>query len=211
MSDLRVVVADDHSLTLSAVSDALQMHGLVVEGRASNAPDAVNAVVQFQPDAIVVDLDLGPGPSGIDVATSLRRRFPALGIVILSGYSDPRLLDPALPAAPRGTIYLVKQSVTDVSSVVVAVRDAVERAATDALSSIPSIDLTSAQARVLMLVAQGLTNGAIAERLHITEDSVAKSINRVAKRLGVGTNAGMNVRSALANRYFTLIGNHRSP
>lgn len=211
MTELRVVVADDHALTLSAISDSLKLHGVTVEARAANAPDAVSAVVKHQPDALVIDLDLGPGPSGIDVALSLRRRFPAIGVVILSGYSDPRLLSPTLPAAPRGTVYLVKQRVTDVSSVVEAVRDAVERAATDALSSIPSIDLTGAQTRVLLLVAQGLTNAAIAERLHITEGSVAKSINRVAKKLGLETGRHTNVRSALANRYFALIGNHRAP
>ena len=142
MSTLRVVVADDHGLTLSAVGDSLQSKGLIVEARAANARDAVDAVVKYRPDALLTDLDLGAGPSGIHVATRLRRRFPGLGVVILSGYADPRLLPSAMPVAPRGTVYLVKNQVADVATVVAAVRESVDRAQDGSASSVPDIDLT---------------------------------------------------------------------
>lgn len=209
MSTVSVVVADDHGLTLSAVSDSLQVNGLVVVARASSARHAVDAVVKHQPDALVIDLDLGPGPSGIHVAASLRRRFPALGIVVLSGYADPRLLSSAMPAAPRGTVYLVKHQIADVATVVAAVRDSISRATSDAASIVPAVDLTRSQVAVLDLVAQGLTNGAIAQRLFISEDSVAKHINRIAKRLQVSKQPETNTRGALTGRYFELVGNRR--
>lgn len=212
MSTVRVVVADDHGLTLSAVSDSLQVNGLVVDARAASAREAVDAVVKHQPDALVIDLDLGPGPSGIHVATSLRRRFPLLGIVVLSGYADPRLLSSAMPAAPRGTVYLVKHQIADVATVVAAVRDSISRAMSDdAASLMPAVDLTRSQVAVLDLVAQGLTNGAIAQRLFISEDSVAKHINRIAKRLQVSKQPETNTRGALTGRYFELVGNRRQP
>lgn len=211
MVGLRVVVADDHGLTLSAVSDSLQFNGLVVEARALSAREAIDAVVKHQPDAIVIDLDLGPGPSGIHVAVRLRQRFPHLGIVVLSGYADPRLLSPALPPAPAGTVYLVKQKVADVSAVVMAVHSSLELAREGTLACVPSVGLTHSQVTLLDLIAQGLTNGAIAARLHITEDSVAKSVNRIAKRLDVAQSADVNTRGALAKRYFELVGNRRHP
>lgn len=211
MSTLRVVVADDHGLTLSAVSDSLQVNGLEVEARAAGAREAVDAVVKHQPDALVIDLDLGPGPSGIHVAIRLRQRFPALGVVILSGYADPRLMSSVLPAAPAGTVYLVKQQVADISAVVSAVCTAVERASAGAPASVPAIGLTRSQVAVFDLVAEGLTNVAIAERLHIAEDSVAKTVNRIAKRLNIGKSADTNTRGALTSRYFELVGNRRRP
>ncbi len=211
MNELRVVVADDHGLTLSAVADSLQFNGLVVEARATGARAAMDAVVKYQPDALVIDLDLGAGPSGLHVAVRLRQRFAQLGIVILSGYADPRLMSPALPLAPVGTVYLVKQQVDDIAAVVRAVRDSVDRARVGAPSTVPAIGLTRSQVAVLDLVAEGLSNAAIAERLHIAEDSVAKSVNRIAKRLDIAKSADTNTRGALTSRYFELVGNRRRP
>jgi DNA-binding NarL/FixJ family response regulator len=211
VGSLRVVVVDDHGLTLSGIADSLQMSGLVVQARASGALDAVVAVLKHRPDALVIDLDLGPGPSGIHVAANLRARFPVLGVVILSGYTDPRLFSSALPVPPRGTVYLVKQQVAEVATVVAAVHEAVARAQSGAVSIVPAVELTNSQVRMLDLVAQGLTNSGIAERLFITEASVAKSINRIAKRLEVSQGAGTNTRGALTRRYFELVGNRRQP
>jgi DNA-binding NarL/FixJ family response regulator len=210
MGATRVVVADDHGLTLSAVSDSLSVNGFVVEARAATAKQAVDAVVKYQPDALVVDLDLGPGPSGLHVAASLRRRFPSLGVVVLSGYADPRLLSTSMPDAPHGTVYLVKHQIADVGSVVEAVRDSIVRAQSGAAASVPEVDLTRSQIAVLDLVAQGLTNGAIAERLFISEDAVSKHVNRIAKRLDVSRHPDTNTRGTLASRYFELVGNRRS-
>jgi DNA-binding NarL/FixJ family response regulator len=209
MNSLRVVVADDHGLTLSAVSDSLEVNGLTVVSRASGARDAVSAVLKHQPDALVIDLDLGPGPSGIHLAVSLRERLPQLGVVILSGYSDPRLLSSTLPDAPIGTVYLVKQQVADVATVVDGVKESVRRASTGAPSTVPAVGLSRAQVRVLELIAQGLSNSGIAEQLYITEASVAKTTNRIAKRLGITQGAGTNTRGALTRRYFELVGNRR--
>ena len=211
MNSLRVVVVDDHGLTLSAVSDSLEVNGLTIVARASGARDAVSAVLSHRPDALVIDLDLGPGPSGIHLAVSLRERLPKLGVVILSGYSDPRLFSSSLPAPPKGTIYLVKQRVADVATVVAGVRESVRRAAAGDPSTVPAVELSRAQVQVLDLIAQGLTNNAIAEHLCITEASVAKTINRIAKRLGVTQDAKTNTRGALTRRYFELVGNRRQP
>lgn len=206
-----MVIADDHGLTLSALADSLQVHGLAVVGRAAGAGEAITEVTAHEPDALVIDLDLGPGPSGLHVAVNLRRRFPALGVVVLSGYADPRLFASTLPEPPRGTVYLVKQHLAEVGVVVGAVHDAIARARTGERASIPRIDLTRAQVQMLSLVAAGHTNAAIAEMLHITEPSVAKSINRIARRLGVPSDAGTNTRAALTSHYFQLVVNSRRP
>jgi DNA-binding NarL/FixJ family response regulator len=208
---LGVVVVDDHGLTLSAVSDSLVINGLTVLARARDAVSAVNAVIKFQPDALVTDLDLGPGPSGIHIAVSLRKQFPLLGVVILSGYSDPRLLSADMPAAPLGSVYLVKQQIDGTGVVVTAVREAVERAHSGSAASVPTLDLTRTQVTVLDLLARGLTNAAIADRLSVSEDNIAKHVTRMAKKLGISKGEGTNVRGALTGAYFAFVGNRREP
>jgi DNA-binding NarL/FixJ family response regulator len=208
---LTVVVVDDHGLTLSAVSDSLAINGLTVLARARDAVSAVNAVIKFQPDALLTDLDLGPGPSGIHIAVSVRKRFPLLGVVILSGYSDPRLLSASVPDAPSGSVYLVKHQIDDTRVVVAAVRDAVERARVGAEASVPALDLTRTQVTVLDLLSRGLTNAAIADRLSVSEDTIAKHVTRMAKKLGISKGEGTNVRGALTGAYFAFVGNPREP
>lgn len=209
MDRLRAVVADDHGLTLSAVSDSLSLHGVDVVARSTSARDTINAVVKYQPDVLVVDLDLGPGPSGIDVATNLRRRFPQLGIVVLSGFADPRFLSPGLSRPPSGTVYLVKQQLANMKSVVHAVEDAVARACAGDAAVVPRVALTDGQIAVLDRVARGWSNSAIADDLVVTEDAVAKHVSRIAKRLGIPRGGDVNTRVALARTYLDLVANRR--
>jgi len=206
VNPLRVVVADDHSLTLQGVSDSLLSHGISVVGRGRSAAEAVSLVKEHTPDALVTDLDFGPGPTGLDIATSLRASFPKLGIVLLSAYGDPRLHSESLVVAPAGLIYLIKQQVGSTSQLAKAIVSSIDKATKADRGELPTIDLTSAQISVLRLVAKGLSNQAIAEELSITEDSVSKAINRMLKRLGIAQRSGVNSRAALLQSYFDMIG-----
>lgn len=209
MPNIRVVVADDHQLTLSGVADSLTAHGLTVVGRARSAPEAIAAVVDTEPDALVSDLDFGPGPTGLDVATHLRKHFPKLGIVVLSAYSDPRLHHMSLSEAPRGLVYLIKQQVSETDNIVDAVRSSLDRANRAEKGELPLVNLTRGQISVLRLVAQGLTNQAIASALSLSEEAVEKTINRMLKRLGHGLNPNLNSRATLIHSYFDMVGANR--
>lgn len=206
MNTLRVVVADDHSLTLQGVSDSLLSHGMSVVGRGKTAAEAVELVKKHTPDALVTDLDFGPGPTGLDIAESLRARFPRLGIVVLSAYGDPRLHSESLVSAPAGVVYLIKQQVASTAQLAEAIRVAIDKAAKAEAGELPAINLTSGQIAVLRLVAKGLSNHAIAQELSVTEDSVSKTINRMLKRLGIAQDSGVNSRAALLHSYFDMIG-----
>lgn len=206
MKTLRVVVADDHNLTLQGVSDSLLSHGISIVGRGRTAGDAVSLVKKEKPDALVTDLDFGPGPTGLDIAESLRSTFPLLGIVVLSAYGDPRLHSESLTSAPAGLVYLIKQQVESTAALAEAIAVAIDKAAKAERGELPAINLTSAQISVLRLVAKGLSNTAIAHELSVTEDSVSKTINRMLKRLGIAQNSGVNSRAALLQSYFDMIG-----
>ena len=206
MNTLRVVVADDHSLTLQGVSDSLLSHGMSVVGRGKTAAEAVELVKKHRPDALVTDLDFGPGPTGLDIAESLRASFPRLGIVVLSAYGDPRLHSESLVSAPAGVVYLIKQQVASTAQLAEAIRVSIGKAAKAEAGELPAINLTSGQIAVLRLVAKGLSNHAIAQELSVTEDSVSKTINRMLKRLGIAQDSGVNSRAALLQSYFDMIG-----
>jgi DNA-binding NarL/FixJ family response regulator len=205
---LNVVVADDHSLTLQGVSDSLLSHGISVVGRGKTAAEAVALVKKLKPDALVTDLDFGPGPTGLDIAESLRASFPRLGIVILSAYGDPRLHSESLVSAPAGVVYLIKQQVESTAQLAEAITVSIDKATKAEVGELPSINLTSGQIAVLRLVAKGLSNHAIAEELSVTEDSISKTINRMLKRLGIAQNSGVNSRAALLQSYFEMIGSN---
>jgi DNA-binding NarL/FixJ family response regulator len=206
---LRVVVADNHSLTLSGVADSLQAHGLEVVGQGSSAADAIELVREFSPDALVTDLDFGPGPTGLDVAQRLRQSHPQLGIVVLSAYGDPRLHQVTLDEIPQGLVYLIKQQVETTNDIVKAVHSSIDKAHKAESGELPRVDLTSSQISVLRHIAQGLSNTGIAQALSISEESVAKTINRMAKRLGISNSPDVNIRAALVQQYFDLVGSNR--
>lgn len=206
MGTLRVVVADDHGLTLQGVSDSLVAHGISIVGRGKSAGEALTLVNDLKPDALVTDLDFGPGPTGLDIAESLRATHSRLGIVVLSAYGDPRLHSESLTSAPAGIVYLIKQQVESTQTIADAIALSIDKAAKAERGELPSINLTSAQISVLRLVAKGLSNAAIARELSVTEDSVSKTINRMLKRLGIEHNSEMNMRAALLQSYFDMIG-----
>jgi len=206
VNTLRVVVADDHSLTLQGVSDSLLSHGMSVVGRGKTAAEAVELVKKHRPDALVTDLDFGPGPTGLDISESLRASFPRLGTVVLSAYGDPRLHSESLVSAPAGVVYLIKQQVASTAQLAEAIRVSIDKAAKAEAGELPAINLTSGQIAVLRLVAKGLSNHAIAQELSVTEDSVSKTINRMLKRLGIAQDSGVNSRAALLQSYFDMIG-----
>lgn len=205
---LRVVVVDDHKLTANSIGDALERHGMLAVARTHSAADAIEACSSAVPDALVIDLDLGPGPTGIDVALEVRRHHRKMGVVILTGYEDPRLLDSRLPALPPACVYMVKQKLDDTTDVVEAVHLAIQliNRPGDKASAKPRVSLTDSQVDILRLVASGLSNQAIAARLSLTLSAVEKAINRLAKKLEVDSELGVNIRVGLTHRYLDMVG-----
>ena len=211
VSVLRVVLADDHRLTASALSDSLRGHGLDVAAVVHSAADGLQAVTTHRPHVLVTDLDMGPGPSGIDLALRAKSVMARLGVVVLTAYEDPKLMSAKMPDVPSDVVYLVKHRVTEVQELLAAVRTAYGYATGELVPprKTTRFALTEAQASLLRLVAQGLSNQAIADELRLTPGSVTVGINRLAKKLGVSATDSRNVRAALSQKYFDYVGFQR--
>ena len=210
-SRVTVVVADDDKLTALTLSDSLSRFGLTPLAVVHTPGEALSTTLTLKPDALVVDLDFGPGPSGIDVALKARANLPLLGVVIVTAYEDPRLLAPGLPGAPPGSVYLVKQQIENPEQIAVAARLSVDLALNPPRqpASTKRIELTDPQVELLRLVALGMSNQAIAQQIFQSPDSVKKSISRLAKKLGVDHSSEKNVRVGLTHRYLQHSGQSR--
>lgn len=202
---IKVAVVEDDALMRLAVVTALKQAGLDVVFEAATGTEAVDQAKKLKPDAAILDLHLGEGPTGIDVAVVLRRQNPKVALLFLTSFEDPRLLSTTLPELPFGSQYLAKSAVTEVGQILASLRAALnfdsENAPTTNLGS-----LTKTQIEILKLVAAGHSNSEIAKQRFLTEKSVEVSISRIAKALGLKSDATQNQRVHIAQVYFRAVG-----
>lgn len=198
---LAVLLVEDDGFTRSTLSAALQRHGFVVTAVATTR-EAL-AIADLPPVA-VLDLDLGPGPTGIDLAVALRDREPTIGLVLLTTYDDPRLMDTSLPALPRGIRYLRKRDVEHVAEVVLAIEDVT--ATPLAMRPRNTVPLTESQLQILSAVAEGLSTREIARRRDVSEKAVEAAITRLCEYFHLERDVAHNQRVRLAAEYHLLAG-----
>jgi DNA-binding NarL/FixJ family response regulator len=205
-SSVRVLVVEDDTLTRSTMAAALTGNGMNVVGEAATAAAAIRIFAEIGADVALIDLDLGSGPTGIDLAVELRNRNPSVGLIILTSFDDPRLLNADLPEMPPGTIYLRKKQVSSIKDVKEAIENARRMPGNSAnISEIRSHDLTDGNAALLRDIARGLTNAQIAELRGVSVSAVEKSIRRLANSLGISESTG-NQRALLIQSYLRMTG-----
>lgn len=191
----RVVLVEDEPLyrdllrTVLGRQPAIEVVGAFPDARTMLAEETL-----VRPDVALLDIELPGGIDGIELGLRLGEARPGIGIVLLSNHVDPRFIS-ALPAeAAAGWSYLLKSSVSDV--------DALGRAINGAAAGNVTVDprvvaalrpraasriarLSPRQREVLELLAQGLTNSAIAERMVLTDKSVENAITRLYQELDI--------------------------
>lgn len=206
---LRVLVVEDDGLTRSSVASALRLQEMEIIGEAASASEAMRFAHQGNPDVAVLDLDLGAGPNGADIAVALRRLNPAIGIVVLTTYDSPRLLAAQAPDLPARTVFLRKRDVETVGDLVRAIRLSTEQRGRGVIAT-PGMaeNFTDAQLSIMRAVADGLTNAEIARRRDVSERAVEQMMRRIAQRLGLpGDPTAFNQRVQLTRAYLEMTGN----
>lgn len=204
---IRVLVVEDDDLMRSSLTSALSHNGRCVAFEAHSSAEAIRIGSHSYPDVALLDLHLGPGPNGIDVAIALRKQNPLIGIVFLTTFEDPRLLSDHR-RLPRASRYILKNSVPDVDSLTRVIEEA-QGAKEDKIhltSSNSGVKLNDAQFETLRLVAQGLSNAEIAKRRLVTEKSVEAMLTRISKSLNIPRSTSSNSRVQLVRKYYELSG-----
>jgi len=199
---IRVLIADDQRV----VRDGLTMlvgliDGVEVVGAAGDGAEAIRLAEAHHPDVVLMDLRM-PGVDGIAATADLRERLPAARVLVLTTYAEQDAIVPALQAGARG--YLTKDaSAEQIEAAIRAVHagqthldPAVQERLVAAIITQPAASdpgpggqrppdgLTAREAEVLNLLAAGLSNSEIAQRLYLSHATVKTHINRIFAKTG---------------------------
>lgn len=212
MEARRVLVVEDDPFLRSLIADTLSGAGFEVE-TAENAAKAKAAVTSFDPDAAVLDIELGNGPTGIDLAEIIVRQSAHTAIIFLTHLPDPRFVGVNSSAIPTKAAYIRKETITKQGALVEIIESALRDGAgknkklrTDLDPNRPLGNLSRSQISVLRSIAQGLSNSEIAAQRESTVRAVEHLIRRTFAAVGLDNDQSVNARTAAARAYVEAAG-----
>jgi serine/threonine-protein kinase len=193
---VRVVIADDEALLREGLARLLEDAGFEVAGRCGDADALLRLVEVRRPDVAIVDIRMPPnhGDDGLLAAQEIRRRYPQIGVLVLSHYLDSRYAARLLEEVPERAGYLLKDRISEVAVVADALRridngecvidpTIVSRLVARKRARGPLDVLTEREREVLALVAEGHSNGAIAEKLFLSRKTIDSHISQIFRKL----------------------------
>lgn len=205
----KVLVVEDEPLLRSLIAANLESDGFEVKAVGS-AAEARTVVDDFDPDVALLDIELGSGPTGVDLALILRSRLPEIGLVFLTHIPEPRVVGIDNKKIPKNAAYLNKERIADHalvrSAIDAALRDKVRAEFRDDKKEHPLIDVSRSQLAVLQMVALGMSNGEIASERQTSVRAVENLVKRAFIAAGIDPEAGGNPRVAAAREYIKVAG-----
>ncbi|MFZ2362679.1 MAG: response regulator transcription factor [Anaerolineae bacterium] len=197
---IRLLLVDDQRLMREGLHTLLDMEpGLQVVGEAANGQEALNAYAASTPDVVLMDVRM-PVMDGVEATRQLRARWPAARVIILTTFDDDEYVFEGLRAGAAG--YLLKDvSIQELAEAIHAVmaggvliepsvaRKVVAefaRMATPAARPAQDLDepLSEREVEILRLLAQGMTNREIAQRLYLAEGTVKNYVTNILGKIG---------------------------
>jgi DNA-binding NarL/FixJ family response regulator len=198
---MRVVVADDVMLTRQGIVRLLRDADIDVVAEAEDAEGLLRHVRLARPDAAIVDIRMPPTHTdeGLVAAQAIRAAHPEVGVLVLSQYVEPSYAMRLIEEHPEGVGYLLKERVFDIAILIDALRriadgetvidpTIVSRLVGRRRRADPLGGLTEREREVLSLVAEGLSNKAIAARLFVTERTVEAHVKQILLKLHLNAN-----------------------
>ena len=192
----RALVVDDEALVAALLKNMLSAAGFEVE-LAHTAGDASEAFETFDPDIAILDISLGPGPSGLDIAYMASQSYPGVALLLLSRYPDLRTAHGRPIELPAHCGFISKDSVADASVLLAAVESLLQDETFVRAESGPAqalSELTEVQLEVLRMAAQGYTSAEIARRRQCSTSAVEKVLQGVYQRLGIAVDGVIHPR-----------------
>lgn len=205
----RLLLVEDESMTAALLVSMLRGEGFEVES-ASNVPEARALVASFDPDCVLIDISLGVGPSGADLAYMLHRERPDIALLFLTRHPDLRTAGITEMDVPPNCGFVRKDRVDDSAYIVAAIeqvlREESDGIRDDADPARPLGDLTAHQIEVLRLMSLGFTNDAIAKQAGVSRKTVERWVAGVLKAMNIDAGGDINPRVEAARRYVQIAG-----
>ena len=224
---MRVVIAEDSAVIRAGLAEILADRGHQVAAAVGDGEALLAAVAEHHPDVTVVDVRMPPGytDEGLRAAIAIRRDYPQTGVLVFSQYIETRYAADLLRSGPGGSHrgagssggaggvgYLLKDRVADVAEFI----EALGRVAAGGTALDPEVvsqllaasgradalgDLTHREQEVLALMAEGRSNGAIAQLLVVSERAIEKHVSNIFSKLGLAPSDADHRRVLAVLRY----------
>jgi DNA-binding NarL/FixJ family response regulator len=196
---MRVVVAEDSVIIREGLVRLLIEAGFDVVGQAGDGAELLRQVDTHRPDVAIVDIRMPPTHTdeGLRAARELRRRYPGLGVLVLSQHVRPSYAFELLSEGTDGIGYLLKDRVSDLDELAEGIRRVggggsvldpsvvAQLVNRRKMGNDPVDELTERELEVLGLMAEGRSNKAVADRLFITEHTVEKHVQNIFAKLRI--------------------------
>lgn len=201
----KVVLVEDEAFLRSLLADSLEKAGFQV-ATAASAADARRVISAVDPDAVILDIDLGPGPSGLDIGEALTTHSPDIAVVYLTAISDVRVLDEIGRKIDSKAAYLNKSMLDDTKVLVDALEAVLQEKNVgefrhDQRKDRPLGTLSLTQIQILKMVAEGKTNQQISEIRKRSLSATEGSISRAFSALGIKQTGESNSRVLAARKF----------
>ena len=210
MSTRNVLVVEDDALLRELIATALEANGYAVQA-AGDIAEAKRILRSTDPDGVVLDIDLGQGPTGFDFAQIISKENPGTGIVFLTQLPDPRFSPTDENGIPTGVAYIRKSALADLNVLYEALDLAMRGQVTkhyrhDLDTERPFAKLTVKQIEVLKLMAQGNSNAQIATARGTSLKATEDAIRRACAAIGIDGLADGNSRTRAVAKFISVVG-----
>lgn len=205
----RLLIVEDEPMVAGLLQESLITEGYEIRV-AHSAAEATALTKTYDPDIAILDINLGVGATGVDLAFILNKQHPGIAILLLTQHPDLRTAGFDSNELPEGCGFLRKDAVLSKADILNAINALVDsnqgRFRQDSDPQRPLGNLTTTQVEVLRMVAQGYTNQEIANRRHTSTRAVEQVLNAVFLALGIETTEGINPRVEAVRRFISAAG-----
>jgi DNA-binding NarL/FixJ family response regulator len=214
---MRAVIAEDNPLLRDGIVLLLGEHGITVEAAVDNAGELLTAVERHQPDVAVVDVRMPPTHTdeGLRAALTIRTAYPAVAVLVFSQWVETSYARRLIADHAGRVGYLLKDRIVSTGEFIGALRrvaeggTALDPEVVRQLLAAPAVDaglarLTDREREILGLLAEGRSNGAIADMLRLAERSVEKNVTAIFTKLDLPQDRGDHRRVLAVLRYLNV-------
>lgn len=196
-------------MVAALLADALTAGGFSVVS-AGDVVSARERILDFDPDGLIIDISLGPGPSGVDLAYAIRKERADIAILFLTRHPDLRTAGVSADQVPPNCGFVRKDRVTDKGYLI----NAIEKVLTDSDRDVrhdddpsrPLGNLSEKQLTFLRLMALGYTNEAMAKETGLAVSSVERWVVGIFRDMGIESRGNVNPRVEAVRRYVAVAG-----